>query len=89
MFLHICDTYNCDYLQHTTLILFLINRFLVKYRFPFPILRFLPLNHVALPKDQFLKKMLLKRAKPVSFFHKTIGSNNSFTLIENNSRFLR
>ena len=32
-------------------------------------------------KDQFLKKMFLKRAKPVIFsFCKTIGSNNSFTI---------
>ena len=37
--------------------------FSVKYRFSFPILRFLPQNHLALLKDRFLKKMLLKRAK--------------------------
>ena len=28
---------------------------------PFQILRFLPLNHPALLKDRFLKKMLIKR----------------------------
>ena len=32
--------------------------------------------------------MLLRRAKPVAFLDKTIGSNNSFTLIENNFCFL-
>ena len=37
---------------------FLFNRFLVKYRCPFPILRFLPQNHLALLKGRFLKKML-------------------------------
>ena len=47
--------------------------------------------HLALLKDRFLKKMLLKRAKPVGFppSHKTIGSNNSFITTENNFRFLR
>ena len=36
-----CDTYDCDYTeaQHIS---FQLNRFSVKYRFPFPILRFLP-----------------------------------------------
>ena len=47
---------------------FPLNWFSVKYGFPFPILRFLLLNHLALLKDRFLKKMLLKRAKPGGFF---------------------
>ena len=75
----------CNYLPHT------IFRFLsisVKYRFSFPILRSLPETPIALLKDRFLKKMLLRRAKTRTFFLKTIGSNNSFTLIENNFRFL-
>ena len=38
--LHIGDTYNCDYLPHTVF-LFLLNRFSVKFRFPFQILRFI------------------------------------------------
>ena len=33
-----------------------LNQFSVKYRFSFPILRFLPQNHLALLKDRFLKK---------------------------------
>ena len=50
---------------------FLLNRFSVKYRFPFPILRFLQKIHLALLKDRFLKKILLKRAKVRRhFFHK-------------------
>ena len=36
-------------------------------------------------KDRFLEKM---QQKPVVFFRKTIGSNNSFTVIENNFIFL-
>ena len=37
------------------------------------------------------RKLHLKEKKPYQspFFHKTIGSNNSFTLIENNFKFLR
>ena len=63
---------------------FLRIRFSVKYRFSFPILRVLSQNHLALLKDQFLMKMLLKEQKPIAFFCRTIGSNNSVTLIENN-----
>ena len=62
-----CDTYNCDYLKHSTLRFNLID-FLVKYRLPFPILRFLPQNHLASLKDRFLKKMLIKRAKTRHLF---------------------
>ena len=40
--LHMCDTYNCDYLKHMQHISSQLNRFSVRYRFPFPILRFLP-----------------------------------------------
>ena len=47
---------------------FLLNRFSVRYRFPFPILHFWPQNHLALLKDRFLKKMLLKRAKTDRLF---------------------
>ena len=75
------------WLSYAHHISFLLNQFLVKYRFPFPILRFLPQNHLALLKDRFLKKMLLKEYKPDAFFRKTIDSNNSFTLIEKNQVF--
>ena len=59
-----CDTYYCDYYH----ILFLLNQFLVKYRLPFPNMRFLPQNHLALLKDRFHKKMLIKRAKTRRLF---------------------
>ena len=61
-----CDTYNCDYLKHSTLRLNLIEFQL--NTFPFPILRFLPQNHLASLKDRFLKKMLIKRAKTRRLF---------------------
>ena len=47
-------------------------------------------DDLALLKDQFLKKNASKKSKkPSPFFRKAIGLNNSFTLIENNFRFLR
>ena len=50
-------------------ILFLLDRLLAKCRFPFPDLRvFLAQNHLALLKDRFLKKMLLKRANTGHLF---------------------
>ena len=61
------NTYNCDYLKHSTFRFNLID-FHLKYRFPFPILRFLPQNHLASLKDRFLKKMFIKRAKTRRLF---------------------
>ena len=76
--------------MHTTFRFYLIN-FQLNIDFPSQFCIFYrKLNHLALLKDRFLKKMFLKRAKTrPPFFCKTIGSNNSFTLIENNFRFLR
>ena len=38
--LHMSDTYNCDYLQHSKLYRFNLIDFQLNNRFPFPILRF-------------------------------------------------
>ena len=64
-----CDTYSCNYLQHST-VRFNLKRFPVKYRISFPnfAVFFLQENHLALLKDLFLKKMHLKEQKPVAFF---------------------
>ena len=62
-----CDTYNCDYLKRSTLRFNLID-FQLNTDFPFPILHFLPQNHLASLKDRFLKKMLIKRAKTRRLF---------------------
>ena len=54
--------------HHITFRFYLID-FRLNYRFPFPILRFFyPQNHLALLKDRFLKKLLLKRAKTRRLF---------------------
>ena len=57
-----CDTYNCDYLKHSTLRFNLID-FQLNTDYPFQFYVFLPQNHLASLKDRFLKKMLIKRAK--------------------------
>ena len=75
--LHVCEAYYCDYLTHTT-VRFYLKRFSVKYPFPFLILRFLPQNHLALLKGWFLKKMLLKRAKPITL---NIFTENSLIVV--------
>ena len=86
-----CDTYNCDYLQHSTFRFNLID-FQLNADFPSQFWVFLPDNYLALLKDRFLKKRekrAKKGKKPAHFFRRTIGSNNSFTLIENNFWFLK
>ena len=49
---------------------------------------FFTVHYLALLKDRFLKMMLMKSLNPSAFLYKSIGSDNSFTLIENNFRFL-
>ena len=73
---------------------FLPYRLIEKYTLHFSILRFIAQNILALLKDRSLKWTLLKKEHRLvvyrlKLFISTIGSNNSFTLIENDSRFLR
>ena len=56
---HICDTYNCDYLQHTTFRFYLIDFHLSTDS--------LPWNHLASLKDLYVKKMLLTLIYPAHF----------------------
>ena len=62
-----CDTYNCDYLKHSTLRFNLIN-FQLNTDFPSQFCIFYRKNHLASLKDRFLKKMLIKRAKTRRLF---------------------
>ena len=67
----------------------LLIRFSVKYRIQIALPNFAFFT-IKLPfylKDWFLKKMLFKQKAVALFPHKTTGSNNSFTLTENNFRF--
>ena len=69
--------------------MFLSHRYLVRYKFHFPTMRFLSQNHLALFKDRFLKKMLLKRAKTHRLFKAKLQAqiNHFFTIMEINFRF--
>ena len=67
---------------------FLLNQFSIQYRFPFPMLCFFyckinkRYSKIGFSKK---KKCSFKKSKnPSAFLRKTIGSNKSFTLIENN-----
>ena len=60
--------YNCEYLPQTTFRFYLI-AFQLNIDFLSAILRLLPQIHLALLKDRFLKKMLLKRAKTHWLFY--------------------
>ena len=54
-----CDTYNCDYLKHSTLRFNLID---------FQLNTDFPSQFCASLTDRFLKKMLIKRAKTRRLF---------------------
>ena len=62
-----CETYNCDYLQHSTFHFNFIN-FQLDPDFSYQFCIFYRKNHLASPKDRFLKKMLIKRAKTRRLF---------------------
>ena len=68
---------------------FLFNQFLVKYRCPFPILLFFNVKSLSITQRSVSQENASKTSKTPAFLRKTIGSNNSFTLIENDFRFLR
>ena len=72
-------------------IIFLLVNFQLHTDSPSQILRFYRKItwHLALLKDRYLKKMLLKKQKLVALSPKSIGQNNSCNLFENNFRFLR
>ena len=57
-----CDTYNCDYLQHSTFRFNLID-FQLNTDFPSQFCVFYLEITWRHSKDRFLKKMLIKRAK--------------------------
>ena len=69
MLLHICDTYNCDYMPHTTFRFYAID-FQLNTDLSSQFYHFLPWNHLTLLKHRFLKKML-KKSKNLSAFFST------------------
>ena len=91
MLLHTCDTYNhhdnCDYLPHTVFHFYLID-FQLNTDFPFQFCVF-TVKSPSVTRRSVSKENAFKKSKhPSPFLRKTIGLNNSFTLIENNFRSL-
>ena len=65
--LHTCDTYNWDYLPHTTFCFYLID-FKLNTNISLPIILLsLIVKSPTLLKNRFLKNLLIKRDKPVPF----------------------
>ena len=85
-----CDTYNCDYLKHSTFRFNLFN-FQLNTDFLLNFACFTVKSPSVTQKSVSLENAYKykKSWNPLPFLHKTIGSHNSFTLIENNFRFLR
>ena len=84
-----CDTYNCDYLQHITFRFNLID-FQLNTDFPFQFCIFYRKITYRYSKIGFSRKCFEKEQKHLRLFSQNyIGSNNSFTQIENNLWFLR
>ena len=86
--LHMCDTYNCDYLPHTAFRFNLIN-FQLNTAFPSQFAFFTVKSSSVTQRSVSQENVFKKSTNPSPFFRRTIGSNNSFTLIENNFWLLR
>ena len=78
-----CDTYNCDYMKHSTFRFNLID-FQLNTDFPSQSCVF-TVKSPSITQENAYKKSWNQSP----FLNKTIGSDNSFTLIENIFRFLR
>ena len=86
--MHKCDIYNYDYLQHTTFRFYSID-FQLNANFPSQLYVFTVKSPNFTQRSVSQENVFEKSKNSSSFFLKAIGSNDSFTLIENNFRFLR
>ena len=82
--MHICDTYNCDYLLHTTFRFHFIIDFHLNTDYPSQVCVFTVKSPSVTQRSVSQENAYKKSLNPSALFHKTIGSYNSFTLIENN-----
>ena len=83
-----CAIHNCDYLKHSTFS-FNLTDFQLNTDF-LPNFEFFTVKSPSVTQRSVSQENAYKKSKnPSPFLHKTIGSDNSFTLIENNFRFLR
>ena len=83
-----CDTFNNDYLQHSTFCFNLIN-FLLDTVLPSQFCIFYCKITFSITQRSVSQENAFKKSKNLLLFIlKTVSSNNSFTLIENNFTFL-
>ena len=69
---------------------FCVDDFQLNTQISIPILRFFTVKSPSVTQTSVSQVNAFKKSKnPSPFFRKTIGSNNSFTLIENNFMFFR
>ena len=85
----LCATYNCDYLPHTRFLRFCLIIFRLNTDFPFQFCVFTVKSPNVTQRSDFQDKAFKKSKNLLPFFRKTIGSNNSFSLIENIIRFFK
>ena len=83
-----CDTYNFDYLKHSKF-RFTLTDFQLNTDFPPQFCVFNAKSPSVTERSVSLENAYKKSSKLSPFLHKNIGSDNSFTVIENNFRFLR
>ena len=88
-----CETYNYDYLQRSIFRFNFID-FQLNTDFPsqflFCFVLFFTVKSTSVTERSVFQENALKNSKhPSPFFRRTIGSNKSFTLIEDNFWFLR
>ena len=85
-----CDTYYCEYMLHTTFCFYIIDFQLDTDSLPnfafFTVKSPSVTQRSVSQENAFIKRAIIRQ---LFFFRKTIGSNNSFIVIENNFRFLR
>ena len=78
----------CDHLPYTTFHFYLID-FQLNIDFPSQFCVFTVKSPSVTQRSVSQENAFKKSKNPSPFFRKIIGSNNSFTLIENNFRFLK
>ena len=84
-----CDTHHCDYLKPSTFRFNLID-FQLNKDISLPNFAFFTVKSPSVTQRSVSQENAYKKSKNLlPFLYKTKGSDNSFTLIENNIRFLR
>ena len=85
-FAHICDTCNCDYLPHTIFRFCLID--FQMNQISFPNFELFTVKSPGVTEISVSQENAFKKSKTRRFFRNTVGSNDCFTLTENNFKLI-